>query len=106
MHQMLRHARAIGCLASILALLCPQLAYGQRVRTYVSEDRLPALPVSGPHDVLGPVTGSEGYYDVLRVIVGTDVTLPHEPKFYGVTAIAIQEKGDEPCRIELYGRLL
>ena len=106
MHQILRHARAIACLASALALVGPPLAHAQRVRTYVSGDRLPALPLSGPHDVLGPVTGSEGYYDVLRVVIGTDVTLPHEARFYGVTAIAIQEKGDEPCRIELYGRLL
>ena len=106
MRKIRRHLGAIACLASVLALVCPPLAHAQRVRTYVSGDRLPALPLSGPHDVLGPVTGSEGYYDVLRVVIGTDVTLPHEAKFYGVTAIAIQEKGDEPCRIELYGRLL
>ena len=106
MRKIPRHLGAIACLASVLALVCPPLAHAQRVRTYVSGDRLPALPLSGPHDVLGPVTGSEGYYDVLRVVIGTDVTLPHEAKFYGVTAIAIQEKGDEPCRIELYGRLL
>ena len=106
MRKIPRHLGAIACLASVLALACPPLAQAQRVRTYVSGDRLPALPLSGPHDVIGPVTGSEGYYDVLRVVIGTDVALPHEARFYGVTAVAIQEKGDEPCRIELYGRLL
>ena len=42
----------------------------------------------------------------MRIDIGTNVTLPHDKKFYGVTAIAMQEKGDEGCKVELYGNLL
>ena len=109
MHKMLRHLRTIGCLASVLVLLCPPLAHGQRVHTYKKDygrSPPPEPELSGPIDVIGPVTGSEGYYDVLHIVIGTGVTLANDAKFYGVTAIAIQEKSDEPCKIELYGRLL
>ena len=106
MHRRLHHLGTIGCLASVLALFDPQMAQGQRVRTYESEIRHPIVELSGPNDVIGPVTGSESYYEPLRIDIGTNVALPHDVAFYGVTAIAIQEKSDEPCKIELYGRLL
>lgn len=106
MHRIQHHVRAVGCLASVLVLLCPPLAHGQRLRTYDSEVRHPAIALSGPNDVIGPVSGAEPYYEPLRIDIGTNVVLPHDMKFYGVTAIALQEKSDEPCKIELYGRLL
>jgi hypothetical protein len=43
---------------------------------------------------------------VLRIDIGTGVTLPHKKQFYGVTAIAMQEEGDDGCKLELYGNLL
>jgi hypothetical protein len=107
MHEMPSHAWALGALTVAIALLCPQLAYGQRLQTYDSEARLPVLPLSAPNDAVGlPLTSDASFYDPLRIDIGTNVQLPHDPQFYGVTAIAIQEKGDEPCKIELYGRLL
>ena len=59
--------------------------------------------VSGPD---APIDDWDAVFDELRIDIGTNVILPHDKKFYGVTAIAMQETGDEGCKVELYGRLL
>jgi hypothetical protein len=91
--------RVAACVLAAFVLVEPRVAHGQRLQTYVHEGREPELPRSGP---LGPVPS----YEVLRIDIGTGVTLPHKKQFYGVTAIAMQEKGDEGCKLELYGNLL
>ena len=95
--------RAVAGLALAATLLVPRLGHGQRLQTYVGDDREPVALVSGPSV---PVADFDAFYDPARVDIGTNVRLPHDKKFYGVTAIAVQETGDEPCKVELYGRLL
>jgi hypothetical protein len=101
---------AVAGLAFVMvAVLAPPPSLGQSLTTYTEKlepgDRSPApFPViAGPHDVHHP-----GYDTApkLRVDIGTNVLLEHEARFYGVTAIAIQETGDEPCKVEIYGRIL
>jgi hypothetical protein len=101
------YVRAFGFLSLAIALLSLQPAHAQRLQTFVGEARLPVLPLSAPTGAAEqPLNADSALYQPLRIDIGTNVQLPHDPKFYGVTAIAIQEKGDEPCKIELYGRLL
>jgi hypothetical protein len=85
------------------ALGDPRVVHGQRLQTYVSEGGGSELSISGPD---APIADWDTFFDVLRVDIGTGVTLPHKKQFYGVTAIAMQEKGDEGCKVELYGNLL
>ena len=99
--------RVIACVVAAIVLMSPSLVYSQRLQTYVKkyEGRLssPELGVSGPD---APVNDWDAFFDELRIDIGTNVILPHDKKFYGVTAIAMQETGDEGCKVELYGRLL
>jgi hypothetical protein len=95
--------RALVCLLAVLILVSPRLVYGQRLQTYEGEGRQPELGISGPN---APISDWDSFFDPLRVDIGTHVTLPHDKKFYGVTAIAMQEEGDEGCKVELYGNLL
>jgi hypothetical protein len=107
MRKGLSYIRAFGFLSLAIAQLSPQPADAQRLQTFVGEARLPVLPLSAPTGAAGqPLTADADFYDPLRIDIGTNVALPHDTKFYGITAIAIQETGDEPCKIELYGRLL
>ena len=106
MSELRRHGsarRAAAGLLAAMALLHPGPAHGQRLQTYQGEGRQPILGISGPD---APINDWDSVLDPLRVDIGTNVTLPHDRKFYGVTAIAMQETGDEGCKVELYGNLL
>ena len=92
-----------GGLLAALILCGPHAAHAQRLQTYQGEGRQPILTISGPD---APISDWDAIFDPLQVDIGTNVTLPHDKKFYGVTAIAMQEKGDEGCKVELYGNLL
>jgi hypothetical protein len=101
------YVQVFASLAIAITQLSLQPAHAQRLQTFVGEARLPVLPLSAPTGAAGqPLSGNSDFYEPLRIDIGTNVALPHKAQFYGVTAIAIQEQGDEPCRIELYGRLL
>ncbi|MGF1475353.1 MAG: hypothetical protein ACFB6S_07300 [Geminicoccaceae bacterium] len=102
-------ATAAFSLALVLMIALPQPGLSQQIHTYREQpsagDRSPQTPnISGP----GEFVGVQPYDDagVLRVIIGDNVALPSKPRFYGVTAIAIQETTDEPCKVELWGTLL
>jgi hypothetical protein len=95
--------RACACLLAVFTLLSPHLVHGQRLQTYEGEGRQPILGISGPD---APIGDWDSIFDPLRIDIGTNVSLPHDKKFYGVTAIAMQETGDEGCKVELYGNLL
>jgi len=103
MQSVLIRWRAIAWLALLATLLAPPPASAQRLQTYAGSDRELAAPVSGPS---APIGDLETFYDQARIDIGTGVQLPLDKKFYGVKGIALQETGDEPCKLELYGSLL
>ena len=77
---------------------------GPRYYTYSPpQGRSGGLIPAGPNSANQPVVAGELYVEV-----GTNpvIHLAHEPRYYGITAIAIQETNKAPCKIELYGKLL
>jgi hypothetical protein len=55
--------------------------------------------------ILSPLAGVAG--TKLRVMIGTNVDLPNDPlRYYGITSVLIEEAGDRPCRVALYGGAL
>ncbi len=72
-----------------------------RTITPAPNDRSAALPEAWLGAAPSPVTAGE-----VVVSIGTNVILDHNPRHYGITGIAVQETGNEPCKIELLGRLL
>ncbi len=55
--------------------------------------------------LLSPLAGEAG--TKLRVMIGTNVDLPNDPlRYYGITSVMIEEAGDRPCRVVLFGGAL
>ena len=56
-------------------------------------------------ELLSPVAGVAGRQ--LRVMIGTNVSLPNVPLHdYGITSVLLEEAGDKPCRVVLWGGVL
>jgi hypothetical protein len=58
------------------------------------------LPASGPGLTGSPGTGSN------VVEVGDGVSLPNPAGYYAINSIGIQEKGNNPCLLTLWGRMV
>lgn len=58
------------------------------------------LPASGPDLTGSPGTGSN------VVEVGDGVSLPNPAGYYAINSIGIQEKGNNPCLLTLWGRMV
>ncbi len=66
---------------------------------------LSAAPIPEGTTLLSPLAGEAG--TTLRVMIGTNVTLPNDPlRYYGITSVMIEEAGDRPCRVALFGGAL